>query len=112
MASRPGLAGPLRLGSWAAYRGLELALACDLRVAARKVQLGLTETRLAIIPGAGGTVSLSRRIGRQRTAELALTGRTLGVDEARTLGLVDQVSPIQCAIRLLIPPGSRLLKLP
>lgn len=73
--------------------GTELLLACDLRVAAPHAQLGLTETTLAIIPGAGGTQRLPRLVGRARAKDLILTGRRLDVVEAERIGLVDRVAP-------------------
>jgi enoyl-CoA hydratase/carnithine racemase len=73
--------------------GTELALACDLRVAADTASMGLTETRLAIIPGAGGTQRLPRLVGRGKAKELIFTGRRVGADEALAIGLVNQVAP-------------------
>ncbi len=73
--------------------GLELALACDLRVAAPQAELGLPETRLAIIPGAGGTQRLPRLIGEARAKELILLGRRVTAAEALAIGLVNRVSP-------------------
>jgi methylglutaconyl-CoA hydratase len=69
--------------------GLELALCCDLRVATAKSQMGLTETRLAIIPGAGGTQRLARLIGLSRAKELIFTGRRLSGLEADAFGLLN-----------------------
>jgi enoyl-CoA hydratase/carnithine racemase len=71
--------------------GLELALACDLRLAVESARLGLPETSLGIIPGAGGTQHLPRLIGPARARELVLLGRRLTAEEARTIGLVNQV---------------------
>lgn len=73
--------------------GLELALACDVRVAAETATMGLVEARLGIIPGAGGTQRLARIIGVARAKELILTGRRIDAAEARALGLLAQVVP-------------------
>ncbi len=73
--------------------GLELALACDMRVAARGVKLGLTETSLAIIPGAGGTQRLPAVVGVARAKELILSARRVEADEAAAMGLVNRVVP-------------------
>jgi enoyl-CoA hydratase/carnithine racemase len=72
--------------------GLELALACDLRVAASTASMGLTETSLAIIPGAGGTQRLPRVVGAAHAKELIFTARKLTADEALSLGLVNAVA--------------------
>ncbi|MEA0562048.1 enoyl-CoA hydratase [Lysinibacillus irui] len=71
--------------------GLELALACDLRIAATHVQLGLTETSLGIIPGAGGTQRLPRLIGLGKAKELIYTARRLNAEEAKNYGIVEHV---------------------
>jgi enoyl-CoA hydratase len=73
--------------------GLELALACDIRVAGDDAQLGLTEVNLAIIPGGGGTQRLPRLIGRGKALELILTGARIPAAEALRLGLVERVVP-------------------
>ena len=73
--------------------GTELLLACDLRVAAAHAQFGLTETTLAIIPGAGGTQRLPRLVGRSRAKDLILTGRKLDAVEAERIGLVNRIAP-------------------
>ncbi|MEQ6050106.1 MULTISPECIES: enoyl-CoA hydratase [Lysinibacillus] len=71
--------------------GLELALACDLRIAATHVKLGLTETSLGIIPGAGGTQRLPRLIGLGKAKELIYTARRLSAKEAEKYGIIEYV---------------------
>jgi enoyl-CoA hydratase/carnithine racemase len=71
--------------------GTELALACDIRIASMNASMGLTETRLAIIPGAGGTQRLPRLINRGKAKELIFTGRRVDAQEALQIGLVNQV---------------------
>ena len=73
--------------------GLELALVCDLRVAAPSALLALPETTLGIIPGAGGTQRLPRIVGEARAKEMILLGRRLSAQEALAWGLVNRVSP-------------------
>ncbi len=73
--------------------GLELALICDMRVAAPHVELALPETSLGIIPGAGGTQRLPRIVGEARAKEMILLCRRLKADEALAWGLVNRVSP-------------------
>ncbi len=75
--------------------GLELALACDLRVAADAARLGQPEILLGIIPGAGGTQRLARLIGPARAKELVWSGRQVRADEAHAIGLVDRVVPAE-----------------
>ena len=74
--------------------GTELALACDLRIASENATMGLTETRLAIIPGAGGTQRLPRIIGRARAKEMIFTGKRISAKEALDIGLVNKVVPL------------------
>ncbi len=73
--------------------GSELMLACDLRVAADGATVGLTETTLAIIPGAGGTQRLPRLIGKSRAKDLILTGRKVEAREALQFGLLNRICP-------------------
>ncbi|KAA0547602.1 enoyl-CoA hydratase [Bacillus sp. BGMRC 2118] len=72
--------------------GMELALACDFRIAAESVVMGLTETSLAIIPGAGGTQRLPRIVGESKALELILTAKRMTADEANSIGLLYKVT--------------------
>ena len=71
--------------------GTELALAADIRIASLNATMGLTETRLAIIPGAGGTQRLPRLVGRGKAKELIFTGQRIGAEEALSIGLVNKI---------------------
>src|SRR5206468_5458757 len=77
----------------AAGGGLELALACDFRIAESGVKIGLRETALAIIPGAGGTQRLTRLTGPARAKRWIFTARMHSADEALGDGVVDLVTP-------------------
>jgi methylglutaconyl-CoA hydratase len=84
--------------------GLEIALACDLRLADESATMGLSEVRLGIIPGAGGTQRLSRLCGIATAKELILTGRRIDAHAALNLGLVSQVvakSELRAAVAAL-----------
>lgn len=70
--------------------GLELALACDFRFASSSTKLGLVETKLGIIPGAGGTQRLPRLVGISKAKELIYTGRVLSGEQAAEIGLVNE----------------------
>jgi len=89
--------------------GLELALAADLRVAGAEAKLGLVETALAIIPGAGGTQRLPRLIGVARAKELIYTARRFGADEAGHLGLVNRVVPAGQALEAALALAREIL---
>lgn len=73
--------------------GIELAAFADRIVADPATRISLPELTLGLLPGAGGTVSLPRRIGRQRTAYLALTGSVIDASTALAWGLVDEIAP-------------------
>ena len=73
--------------------GLELALACDFRIAAERTKLGLPETRLGIIPDVGGTVRLVKLIGLARAKEMIMTGANIDLQQAQAWGLVNAVFP-------------------
>jgi enoyl-CoA hydratase/carnithine racemase len=72
--------------------GCELALACDMIVAARSAQFGQPEINLGIIPGGGGTQRLARVVGKQRTMEYVLTGERFNAETAQRLGLVNRLA--------------------
>ncbi len=71
--------------------GCELTLACDMRIAAEDAQMGQPEILLGVIPGAGGTQRLPRIVGVARAKELIYTGRMVGAEEAKQIGLVNEV---------------------
>jgi enoyl-CoA hydratase/carnithine racemase len=81
------------INGYALGGGLELALACDLRVVADDARLGQPEILLGIIPGGGATQRLPRLVGPARAKDMILTGRQVKADEALRIGLVDRVVP-------------------
>ena len=81
------------INGYALGGGCELALACDLRLAAEQAKLGQPEVNLGIIPGWGGTQRLPRLIGISRAKELMFTGERISAEQALKLGLVDHVYP-------------------
>lgn len=84
--------------------GTEIALASDLRIASMKASMGLTETRLAIIPGGGGTQRLPRLVGRGKAKELIFTGRRVDAKEALEIGLVNTI----CEPELLLDEALKM----
>jgi len=75
--------------------GCELALACDLRIAAENATFGQPEIKIGVIPGAGGTQRLPRIVGLGRAKELLFTGDTIDAHEAYRIGLANKVVPIE-----------------
>ena len=73
--------------------GMELALACHLRIASENARFGLPEVKLGIIPGYGGTVRLPRIVGRGRALEMILSGEMVGAERALEMGLANRVVP-------------------
>ena len=73
--------------------GLEVAMACDMRVVAANAQLGQPEIKLGLLPGAGGTQRLPRLVGAGRALELMYTGDPIGAEEAYRIGLANRVVP-------------------
>jgi methylglutaconyl-CoA hydratase len=82
------------IGGVALGGGLEIALACDLRVGSESAILGLPEAKLGIIPGAGGTQRLSRLIGSSKAKEMIFTGRRMSGQDALSWGILNRVSPL------------------
>ncbi len=81
------------LHGYALGLGLELALACDMRIAVERTRLGLPETRLGIIPDVGGTTRLTRLIGSARSKELIFTGKMIDLALADRWGLINSIVP-------------------
>lgn len=89
--------------------GMELALACDFRIAADAAVMGLTETGLGIIPGAGGTQRLPRLIGESKALELILTAKRVTAEEAFACGLITQVAEVDGLIETTMDFASKIL---
>jgi 2-oxoglutaroyl-CoA hydrolase len=94
-----------RLHGYAFGVGLELALACDFRIAADDLELALPEIRLGMIPGSGGTQRLARMVGLGRAKDIVMRGRRVKADEALALGLVTEVvqaAELDAAVQRLV----------
>lgn len=90
--------------------GTELALASDIRIAAPNATMGLTETSLGIIPGAGGTQRLARLLGKGKAKELIFTAHRAKADEAMAIGLVNQVAPEGGLLEAALAMADRIKK--
>lgn len=88
--SKPVIA---RLHGYVFGVGLELALACDFRIATQDVQLALPEATIGMIPGSGGTQRLARLVGMGRAKDIIMRGRRVGAEEALAIGLVGRIVP-------------------
>lgn len=112
--SRMQLAKPViaAIEGYAVAGGLELALWCDLRVAAQDATLGFFDRRWGVPLIDGGTVRVSRLIGQSRAMDLLLTGRGVGADEAFEMGLVNRVSPAGGALAAAVALAEEIARFP
>jgi enoyl-CoA hydratase/carnithine racemase len=92
--------------------GLELALACDLRVASEASRLGMPEVKLGVFPGGGGTERLPRLVGESRARELIYTGEPIDAAEAWRIGLVNRVAPAGQALAVAETLGRTIAERP
>jgi enoyl-CoA hydratase len=92
--------------------GCELAMACDMIVAAESARFALPEIKLAMLPGAGGTQRLPRAIGKARAMELILPGRTMTAQEADAHGLVTRIVPAPATVDAALELAARIAAMP
>ncbi len=83
------------INGWALGGGCEIAMACDIRIASEKAQMGQTEVRVGIMPGYGGNIRLMRLAGPARAKEMIYTGKIIRAEEAERIGLVNRVVPLK-----------------
>lgn len=88
--------------------GLEVAMACDLRVVAANAQLGQPEIKLGLLPGAGGTQRLPRLVGAGRALELMYLGDPIGAEEAFRMGLANRITPPGEALSTAMAMGQKI----
>jgi enoyl-CoA hydratase len=92
--------------------GCELAMACDVIVAADDARFGQPEIRLGVMPGAGGTQRLTRALGKGRAMELILTGEMLDAREANARGLVTRIVPPEVTVDAALDLAERIAAMP
>ncbi len=98
------------INGYALGGGLELALACTIRIAADSAKMGLPEVKIGILPGAGGTQRLPRLIGKGLAAEMILTGEMIDAKEAYRIGLVNRVVPAKQLMATAEEIGRKILR--
>ncbi|KAA9022554.1 enoyl-CoA hydratase/isomerase family protein [Niallia endozanthoxylica] len=89
--------------------GCELAMSCDIRMASDNAKFGLPELNLSVIPGAGGTQRLTRIIGKGRAMNMILTGEFISASEAKAIGLVSDVVPLEGLMDAVREKAERIL---
>ncbi len=109
MLEKPAIAA---ISGFALGGGMELALACDLRIASETAVFGQPEINLGIMPGSGGTQRLPRLIGLTKAKELLFTGDTIDAQEAYRIGLVNKVVPAERLMDETIKMASRIASKP
>jgi enoyl-CoA hydratase len=92
--------------------GCELAMTCDMIVAADDAEFGQPEIKLGVMPGAGGTQRLTRAIGKARTMEMILTGRTMGAREAEARGLISRAVPADRTVDTALELAREIASMP
>ncbi len=92
--------------------GFELAMACDMIVAAEDATFGQPEIKIGVMPGAGGTQRLTRAVGKARAMELILTGRTMSAAEAAASGVVTTVVPAEATVDAALELAGRVAAMP
>ncbi len=100
------------INGWALGGGCEIALACDIRIASKKAQMGQTEVRVGIMPGYGGNIRLMRLIGSGRAKEMIFTGKMVNAEEAERMGLVNRVVPHETLMEETLKLAKQITKGP
>ena len=96
------------VGGFALGGGCELAMMCDIVIAADDARFGQPEIKLGIIPGAGGTQRLPRAVGKAKAMDLILTGRMMNADEAERAGLVSRIVPADTLVEEAVAVGTQI----